>query len=579
MNIPAQNINILWSYLIIEELIRHGIDYFCLSPGSRSTPLTTAVARHPQARKIMIYDERSAAFHALGYARATNKPAVLICTSGTAPANYLPAVIEAFQENLPLIVLSADRPPELRDSGANQTVDQIGLYGRYVRYFFDLPTPSETLSARFVLGRVDRLVQKALGPVAGPVHLNCMFREPLAPEEEALSPSYTKSLRNWYESKEPLTRIFPVTLSPNETMFPWLKKVVEQTEKGLIIVGGLENQVPKKELMLCLSRLGWPVFADITSGLRLGYDAPVFVPHFDLLLARIKPHFDTVIQLGGRFVSKRLLQLLQAQPPAIHIHVDPGDRRIDAAQTVTHRIRVQIDRFCEQLSRIPVSSSLHSQAKLLRQKSDATERLLKQKVDQGPVNQPGVSRLIARLLPPGHGLFLANSLAVREADMFAQRNEKPVFVAANRGASGIDGNISTASGFALGLQKPVTLLIGDLAFLHDLNALSFVPALSQPLIIVLINNGGGAIFHYLPVAKFDDMFEPYFATAHDLQFKHAALQFGLNYQSPATLEEFAQVYGQAVQNLSPVLIEIKTDRRANFALYQELLRAVPSAAE
>ncbi len=580
MNIPTENINVLWSGLIIEELIRHSIDYFCISPGSRSTPLTTAVARHPKARKIIIYDERSAAFHALGYAQATGKPAVLICTSGTAVANYLPAVIEAFQRNLPLIILSADRPPELRDSGANQTIDQVKLFGSYVRWFFDMPSPSAHLSPRFVLSRVDRLVFQAGQMPQGAVHLNCMFREPLAPEGSGVPNTYLDSIREWLQSDRPFTSISNPSAEGKQVLDEKLKRILEHTQRGLLLIGELKNSVNKSALVEYLQTLDWPVFADITSGLRLGYDWPSFIAHGDLLLAGdTTPRFDTVIHLGGRFVSKRIMRFLQNRPPQVHLHVSPENQWLDSTQTVTHRLSSDIVAFCSALNDLHLASQ-KTRTRALRQTSEAIERLLQSTFDEGEeINQPAVSRIIAREIPAGHGLFLANSLSVREMDMFGLRKEKPVFVAANRGASGIDGTISAATGFAVGLQKPVTLLIGDLALMHDLNALGLLQRIGQPVVVVLVNNRGGGIFHWLPIARFEDVFETYFATPHHFSFRPAAEQFDLHYWQPNALKAFRQAYLEALNTGKPALIEIETDRQINAKQYEALLQAVKTKTE
>ncbi len=576
MTIPTENMNMLWSGLIVDELIRQGIDYFCLSPGSRSTPLTTAVARHKKARKIVIYDERSAAFHALGFARATGKPAVLVCTSGTAAANYLPAIIEAHQENVPLIVLSADRPPELRDSGANQTIDQIKLFGSYVRWFFDLPTPTTALSPSFVLGRVDRLVHKAFGPPAGPVHLNVMLREPLAPEVQPPSQEYTASLKDRGNSHWPQTRLASVEQLPSDLTLEEVRKIVQNTERGLVIVGGLPPTVDRAVLVRCLNRLGWVTLADVTSGLRLGYDWRGFVPHLDLLLTDHSFRFDTVLHLGDRYVSKRMMLHLQKHPPQTYLRVSTSEHWIDPAQTVTHLVQASPEAFCRLLEDTLVSNADSRFARDLRQRSNEVERLLKVRFDASEMNQIALARMIANEIPTGHGLFLANSLAVREVDMFAQRLEGPVVTTANRGASGIDGNISTAAGLAAGLQKPVTLLIGDLAFLHDLNALSLLRHLKQPLIIVLVNNGGGGIFHWLPIARFDDVFETYFATPHAFTFESSARQFHLSYWQPDSLQSLRQAYREALKNNGSSLIEVRTDRRENATMYRRLLEEIAS---
>lgn len=574
MKISVNNINILWSGLIVEELIRHGIDYFCLSPGSRSTPLTTAAARNPRANKIVIYDERSAAYHALGYARATGKPAVLICTSGTAPANYLPAVIEASQENIPLIILSADRPPELRDSGANQTIDQVKLFGNYVRWFFDLPTPTADIAPNFVLERTDRLLHKALGFPPGPVHLNCMFREPLAPENHPLPEAYLQGIEEWLNSGQPQTKAERMSRQPEARLFDEIKTILTETCNGLIVVGGLPPSADRAAIRRCLNTLGWPVLADITSGLRLGHDWQGFVPHLDLLLADETLRFDTVLHLGDRFVSKRLMQHLQKNKPQTYIRVSGSEQWIDETRSVTRLLPFETDDFCRRLQEMLPAEGASPLAQELRRRSDWLEDWLKKTVDAGVLNQPAVSRILAEEIPQGHGFFLANSLAVREMDMFAQRLMGPVFTAANRGISGIDGNISTAVGLAAGLQKPVTLLIGDLAFLHDLSALSLLPRLQQPLTIVLINNGGGGIFHWLPVAKFEDIFENYFATPHDFTFEPTARQFGLDYRQPRSLDELREAYRQALKSASHSLIEIRTDRRANAQLYRTIVQTV-----
>ncbi len=574
MTIPTENMNMLWSGLIVDELIRQGIDYFCLSPGSRSTPLTTAVARHKMARKIVIYDERSAAFHALGFARATGKPAVLVCTSGTAAANYLPAIIEARQENVPLIVLSADRPPELRDSGANQTIDQIKLFGSYVRWFFDLPTPTTALPPSFVLGRVDRLVHKAFGPPAGPVHLNVMLREPLAPEVQPFPQKYTDCLAWRENSRAPQTRLASVEHLPTESTLKEVREIVQSTARGLVIVGGLPSTVDRTAIVRCLNRLGWVTLADVTSGLRLGYDWQGFVPHLDLLLTDGSLRFDTVLHLGERYVSKRLMLHLQKHPPKTYLRVSVSDHWIDPAQTMTHLVQASPEAFCRLLADALSPDAGSHFVRDLRQRSDEVERLLALRFDASEINQIALARMIASEIPAGHGLFLANSLSVREVDMFAQRLHGPVMMTANRGASGIDGNISTAAGLVAGLEQPGTLLIGDLAFLHDLNALSLLRHLKRPLVIVLVNNGGGGIFHWLPIARFEDVFETYFATPHAFTFEASARQFQLNYWQPDSLQSLRRAYREALKKEGSSLIEVRTDRRKNATLYRQLLEAI-----
>jgi len=202
----SANINQLWANIIVEELVRHKINYFCISPGSRSTLLTIAAARHSKVKSKIIYDERGAAFHALGYARATKTPAVLICTSGTAVANYYPAIIEAFQENLPVIILSADRPPELQNRGANQAIDQKNIYGKYTKHNINFPCPSIEKSPVYVLQEINKAIQQSITIEAGPVHVNCMFREPLSSSKESWPQSYINDIENWMTKEEPFIK-------------------------------------------------------------------------------------------------------------------------------------------------------------------------------------------------------------------------------------------------------------------------------------------------------------------------------------------------------------------------------------
>ena len=275
--------NQLWGYLIVEELVRNGIDYFVISPGSRSTPLTVAVARHPQAQNTICLDERGAAFHAIGYARATGKPAVLICTSGSAAANYFPAAIEAATDHVPMIVLSADRPPELRQTGANQTINQVRLYGSYPVWQFDLPCPTAEIEPQMVLTTIDLAVSRSQQAPGGIVHLNCMFREPLAPTDAPIN--IPESLVQWQKKSAPYTRYVRKLTSPAELEIQSLIETIQQTGKGVLVVGQLKSVAEINAVSRLAAQLNWAVFADIQSGLRLSCDLPNLVHYFDLLLS------------------------------------------------------------------------------------------------------------------------------------------------------------------------------------------------------------------------------------------------------------------------------------------------------
>ncbi|MDF5732085.1 MAG: 2-succinyl-5-enolpyruvyl-6-hydroxy-3-cyclohexene-1-carboxylic-acid synthase, partial [Rhizonema sp. PD38] len=281
MTLDVSNINSLWGSLIVEELIRNGVDYFVISPGSRSTPLTAAVARNSQARKVVCFDERGAAFHAIGYARATRNPVVLISTSGTAAANYYPAVIEAFTDGVPMMVLSGDRPPELRQTGANQTIQQFNLYGHYVKWQFELPCPDEKISPQMVLTTIDQAVYQTRKLPSGPVHLNCTFREPLAPTNAYIPEIYLASLTRWQEKQKPYTQYTPSQVLPNEVSINQLAEIISQTKWGVLAVGQLKSHADIQAVSELAKKLQWPVFTDIQSGMRWESSLTNIIHYFD----------------------------------------------------------------------------------------------------------------------------------------------------------------------------------------------------------------------------------------------------------------------------------------------------------
>lgn len=576
MELSECSLNTIWARLIVEELIRHRIDYFCIAPGSRSTPLTAAVAHHPKARYRIHFDERGCAFHALGYARATGKPAVLISTSGTALANYFPAVIEASIDQVPMLLLTADRPPELYFTGANQTIDQQKMYGDYVRWFTNMPPPSEQAPPSMVLTTIDQAIYQALRSPAGPVHLNWMFREPLAPEIEDHDYGYYLSdLKNWQKSGEPYTNYTLPTWTPNDHDIQEVVTILNRSTRGLIVAGRL-NARDRLAVLELAHELHWPVWPDITSGLRLGTgDEENIVHYFDqlLLISLFKntDHPQTILHVGGQITSKRFLQYLQSAPLEHYIRVKNNPFRHDPAHRTTLAIEMDPGRFCAtiapQLTRYKVFGWIPYFRQLSENVDDEIENWLNA---QSELSEIAVARAISRYIPELSGLFLASSMLIREMDMYGAVNGPIVYTSANRGASGIDGTIASACGFAAGLDRPVTLLIGDLAFLHDLNSLALVAQMKQQLLIVVINNHGGGIFNFLPIAEQRDIFDEFFGTPHPFDMELAARQFGLAYVCPKTLQDFRKSYRQAAQTGETTVIEVVTDRDLNFQHHQAL---------
>jgi len=565
--------NQLWGYLIVEELVRNGVNYFVISPGSRSTPLTVAVAQNQQAKKIICLDERAAGFHAIGYARATGNPAVLICTSGTAAANYLPAVIEASIDNVPLIILSSDRPPELRQTGANQTINQVNLYGNYPRWHFDLPCPTAEISPNVVLTTIDLTVSKSRQAPGGVVHLNCMFREPFGSTDAPVE--IPASLSRWNESRSPYTRYAGKLTIPTSDEIESLIEIIQSTTKGILVVGQLKSIGDIKAVVELALRLNWAVFADIQSGLRLRRDLPNLIHYFDrLLLTDISvelEQIDTIVQLGTRIVSSQWLKWIEKYPPQNYIVVvNDGDRH-DPSHLVSLRIESDIAYLCQQLPDLPAAELVQK----LRSASDRISVTAAKFLKTSQLTEPLIARTISELIPSQHGLWVSNSMPIRDLDMFgvgamgASEALSPR-IGANRGTSGIEGAIASATGFAAGLQAPVTAIVGDLSSLHDLNSLALLQRSIQPVIVVIINNDGGGIFSFLPIAKSTEIFDTYFGTPHGVNFSHAAAMFELDYYHPQTADELMRDYHQALVARRSAIIEVTTDRSENLQLHQAL---------
>ncbi len=577
-------LNTLWGRLLVEELARCGVAFVCISPGSRSTPLTAAVAGGLLIESAVWLDERGAAFHALGHARATGRPAALICTSGTAAANYLPAVIEASQDGVPLVVLTADRPPELIDAGANQAIRQPGLFGDYVRWSFTLPVPDAEISCRLVLSTVDQAVHRALGPPAGPVHINCMYREPLEPVGEQPWPADLPS--RWRQGSGPLTQHPRPETVPDARSLELIAAHLAAARRGLLVIGSLAGERDCDAAAALADRIGWPVATDVRSGLRLGPGPADRVPFLDQLLLspRVRSSFtpDVVLHLGRQPVSKRLALSLTALPDATLISVQDHPFRDDPEHRVAIRVQAGIAGFCELLAALVDPLVTHVAGGWgvpLRELSERADACIGRFVETAPFGEIAAARIVAREIPASHGLFLGNSMPIRDMEMFGDESFARVPVAANRGASGIDGVVSTAAGFACGLGRPVTLMIGDLSLLHDLSALVHLRKLPQPLVIVVMNNCGGGIFHFLPIARHTDLLDPWFTAPHDAELEGIQALFGIPCHHPTTAAEFAAVYRAACASGSPAIIEVRTDRAENLAAHRALGEAIVAAVE
>lgn len=573
----APNLNALWCSVLAEELVRLGVTTVALAPGSRSTPLALAAAAHRGLKVHVHWDERGVGFFALGHARATGRPVAVITTSGTAVANLAPAVAEAALDHVPLLLLTADRPPELRDTSANQTMDQTTLFGSFLRWRFDVPCPSADIPLRMLLTTVDQAVARTRHGPAGPVQLNLMFREPLAPVPE----TYPKRkllapLQTWLRGNQALTRYQVASATGQVPALPEF----QHTRRGVLLVGALP--VKDRDSVLQLARrLRWPVLADVQSGLRLGPVDDVVVAHADLVihspdwLSAHRP--DGVVVVGGRITSKRLAALTNHQPSVPVLRITSFLERQDP----THSVDVQwvgdvsaaLTALAEQ-----ISPSDESWLAAWQQAGQRVRRTLHARmIATRRLTEPRIAWELTRRLPDHHALFAGNSLPIRLLDTFGQTGARSVEVLANRGVSGIDGLLATAVGVAAGRAQPVTLLIGDLSLLHDLNSLALLASSRVPVVTVVINNDGGGIFSFLPVAQTAASFEKVFGLPHGRRFEGAAAMFGVSYARVATVAAFIRAYQSACRKHHSALIEVTTTRAATHSAWQSLQQAVARA--
>jgi len=576
--LDAPNTTYLWTQLLVEELVRNGVDTFFIAPGSRSTPLTVAVAQHPEAETVLHVDERGNAFAALGYGRATQTPAAWITTSGTAVANGLPAVVEASVDGVPLLLLTADRPPELRDTGANQTIDQVKIFGDYARWQVDVPPPTDEIDPAYVLTTTNQAVHRATRAPAGPVHVNCMFRKPLEPVETEESLSVSAPVKTWAAGTDPYTQYpTPVSTPPG----PEVEALAENlggTEKGLVVAGRLDSTAAADATQRLASHLGWPLVPDLTSRLRLGAEQGTGrVPYGDLVLtseAFREAHApEAVVQVGGRFASKRLRLFLRDTAPQTWAVVRPSPSRIDPHHRVTHHIEADVSAFADALiARLDDGGRMTDWQRIWTSASDRAEAVVRTHAeDAEALTEPLVATVLTDEMPSSHALVAASSMPVRDLNRHGSTGGSAGPAYANRGASGIDGTVATAAGVATGRDGPVTLLIGDLALWHDLNGLALLQ--DRQVVVVVVNNDGGGIFHFLPIREHDD-FDPYFTTPHGRNFEDAAATFDLPYHRPRTPAALRAAYGEACRSGASALIEVQTDREGNPRVHEALEEAV-----
>lgn len=569
-----RNTNSLWAGVLVVTLHRLGLRHAVISPGSRSTPLTVQFARHPGIEAIPVLDERSAAFFALGLARRSRRPVVLLCTSGTAGANYFPAVIEAQESGVPLLVITADRPPEMRECRSGQTIDQQKLFGAHVNFYHELAVPSaDSGLLRYLRQTVAQAWERTQWPSGGPVHLNAPFRDPLPP----IADGTADKLRD--ELKE---RSFFSALTPAPRSRMVLRSPVRLGGRGVIVAGQVRPADPvayAKAVGRISRQLGWPVLADALSPLRNhARHVPELITAYDTI-ARSEPlrkqlQPAQVLCLHDWPVSKALRQWLGGADAAVTFLRTDG-QNADALHGRTRVLHSQVEELAGQLQ---AGAKPHGWlAAWRRAGKSAAASLVRQLNALEWMFEGKAAGLLPGLLQKGTPVFVANSMPVRDLDFFWPCNDRGHAVHCNRGANGIDGTLSTALGVAHG-AAPAVLLTGDLALLHDTNGFLVAQKLRGSLTIVLINNHGGGIFEHLPVAQFNPPFEEFFATPQAVDFRRLCPAYGIAHVVVKDWRHFARLLAKLPPRGVRVL-EIRTDRKRDTAFRGRLLGTAAAAAE
>lgn len=587
--VDFRNVNTLWASILVTTLQRLGLTTAVICPGSRSAPLAVAFAGNQAIESIPILDERSAAFFALGIAKKSGLPVAVVCTSGTAGANFYPAIIEAKESRVPLLILTADRPPELRDCHAGQAIDQVKLYGNFPNWQAELALPKPTLERlQYLRQTLIHAWERALFPSPGPVHLNLPFRNPLAPvSDPAIEALQDKlPLEDFFAFINPI-KVYSSLLS-QKTLDHLILEDLQNCSKGLIIIGTVQPQDPHNYCQIIgqiSQHLGWPVLAEGLSPLRnYQHLNPYLISTYDLILRN--PHFaqklapEIVIQLGELPTSKELRTWLESTQPQRWI-VDPSPHNFDPLHGRTLHLRTSLESFAFSLSQFPDTSQLKYPEKLEYSSFDYLQlwcdldHKVRQTIDQKMLGidriiEPKVAWLLSQSLPPETPLFIANSMPVRDVEFFWRPNSLKIQPFFNRGANGIDGTLSTTLGIAHRHQSSV-LLTGDLALLHDTNGFLIKNHFTGHLTILLINNNGGGIFEMLPVAQFDPPFETYFATPQTINFSHLCQTYGVEYQKIESWDELQQQLTSLPKTGIRVL-EVPTNRRFDASWRQAHLR-------
>ncbi len=556
------NANELWADVIAETLHRKGVAYAVTCPGSRSSPLTFAFARHEHIEALPILDERSAGFFALGLAKRTGKPVAIVCTSGSAVANFFPAIVEASELGVPLLVLTADRPPELRDCAAGQTIDQVKIFGGYVRKQLELSVPAADLSLlRYLRQTVSHCADIATAPNRGPVHLNIPFRDPLIPVPQAgfEAPFAADEFDSFFSHLDASDALPLVQAQLPESLC--------KVEKGLILVGPASpvNEDAWCENVAALAnRLGFPVISDALNPIRSNASSfPSLVCGYDSVIRNrslaeeLLP--EHVIVVGGFPTSKALRSWIGETDLALTVL---SDRPVNLDATHSRATQVYADfEFGGVL--VGEGYAIAYRDRWLDLERQVREQFENRFAATEAFFEGKLAWTLSQSLPEGCALCVSNSMPPRDMEFFFGRNDLGISVYSSRGANGIDGILSTAMGVAHEGEETF-LLTGDLALLHDTNGALISKLLKGSLTILLVNNAGGGIFEMLPVSQFEDVFEKHYGTDQQVDFSNWAKTYGIGYELIESWKSFGEKIAEDVEGVR--VLEIRTDRKLDSAM-------------
>lgn len=548
---------------IISELIANGYNHFCIAPGSNSTPLTIAAHEHPLAKTYVHYDERSLGFFALGISKGGEK-ACVITTSGTAVCNLYPSIVEASQSNASLIILTADRSYDLRDTLANQTIDQVKMFGSYLRWETEISLSTGGLDEKVFRTTVDQACYRSR---SGPVWINCPIQNP----GESIDPDKDQS------GRKPIayTHYTPTEKALDEKSCIKLAEMFEKEERGIIIVGAIEEAYDPLPILELATKLRWPVFADPTSKLRsIGSDLSK-IDYYNFLIEatptgkEMKPR--AVLHLGGPLVSKSLLEWLTSTDLKFYAQVADFPRRLDPFHKVSERIEMKPALFAKMLLPYLAEKELNRWASLWKEYSLFTSAKIREYFEkEDHFCEANFIQKLSEISMKQATLFLGASLPIRHTDQFFFPCKWMGGIFSNRGTSGIDGNLSTAAGIAIATKTHMTAVVGDLTFLHDVGALSLIRRYQIPLTVIVFNNAGGGIFEFLPIQKREEYFTNYYVDFPEESIEEIAKSYQILSRSADSLHAFETLLSEAHSLAAPFVIEIKTDRRESPEVYQDI---------